>query len=550
MDITRSPEGRDSDNRPFSGPSSSGATGHCSTVNVVTPVTTTGKRKCRSADGDEHCNEKKKSIACSSQEADAAVIDVTSEEDMEDNQPFLTVNNKRNRDARRPIDKNDTEIQRQSQKFAAYMKGVGHNIAREAVRRHKEFKSEIHSYCGQVDIIEARKDCVRFVCCTERQRDILLEIETVLNKNVNVTKPYSVTKRQDQPVTKPKRWSKGVISGVPADTTDDDVKEETSAVMVRRITRMVDGEIIPTRSVIIAFEDELPLEVFVHLRRYRVELYVPKPIRCNKCQAFGHKTASCEATTAVCSRCSSKKHDYSSCPVDKKHAKCANCGENHNAAYKGCIKYKTIDRALNVSVKQGISYRDAVTQVKKEEKTRSTSTSYDITQQTARVQGAKKATSAVASGTNSIKTVTVCNKTDRTDNKASKETSATATPTLVSEANKSTSGNTSTPSTAGDQLREDQMLCLITTTATALLWVVRNIQPTSGQLQVVNQLNAVLDIIKKLKMKTATQSAVVEESTRQETTTPTTHGRRGAPNDVNDANDDVSAGRQGQAARQ
>ena len=92
----------------------------------------------------------------------------------------------------------------------------------------------------------------------------------VLNKNVNVTKPYSVMKQQQQPVTKLKRWSKGVISGVPADTTDDEVKEERSAVMARRITRMVDGEIIPTRSVIIAFEDELPREVFVHLRHYRV----------------------------------------------------------------------------------------------------------------------------------------------------------------------------------------------------------------------------------------------------------------------------------------
>jgi len=169
MDITRSAVGRDSDNRPFSGLSSSGAAGHCSTDNVVTPVTTTGKRKCRSADGDEHCNEKKKSIACSSQEADP-------------------------------------------QKFAAYTKGVGHNIAREAVRRHKEFKSEIYCYCGQVDIIEARKDCARFVCSTERQRDILLDIGTVVNKNVNVTKPYSVMKQQDQTVrvTKPKRWSRGV----------------------------------------------------------------------------------------------------------------------------------------------------------------------------------------------------------------------------------------------------------------------------------------------------------------------------------------------------
>ena len=79
-----------------------------STDNVFTPVTTTGKRKCPSADGDEHCNKKKKSIACSSQEVDAAVIDVTSEEDMEDNRPFLTVNSKRNRNVRRLSDKNDT----------------------------------------------------------------------------------------------------------------------------------------------------------------------------------------------------------------------------------------------------------------------------------------------------------------------------------------------------------------------------------------------------------------------------------------------------------
>jgi len=52
-------------------------------------------------------------------------------------------------------------------------------------------------------------------------------------------------------------------------------------------------------------------------------------------------------------------------------------------------------------------------------------------------------------------------------------------------------------------------------------------------------------------MRTAKQAAVVEESTQQqETTTRTTHGKRGAPNDVNDANDDVSAGPQGRAATQ
>ena len=118
---------------------------------------------------------------------------------------------------------------------------------------------------------------------------------------------------------------------------------------------------------------------------------------------------------------------------------------------------------MNISVKQGISYRDAVTRIKNthtEEKTRSTSTSSDLIQQKERVQGAKKATTAVANGTKTIKSVSVRKKADRTNDKARKETSAKATPTSVSEANKSTFGHTSS-STAVDQIREDQMLCLV-----------------------------------------------------------------------------------------
>jgi len=91
---------------------------------------------------------------------------------------------------------------------------------------------------------------------------------------------------------------------------------------------------------------------------------------------------------------------------------------------------------------------------------------------------------------------------------------------------------------AGDQLREDQMRCLITTTATAL-WVVRNIPPTSGQLQVVNQLwqlNALLE----------------DENGETVSTTPTIayNARQERSSYVNDANDDVSAGPQSQAATQ
>ena len=113
MVIKRSPEARDSDNWPFSGPSTSSRARHCSTDRIDTSK---GKRKCRSVDGDgdEHCNENKKSIACNSRKADSAAIDATDEEDM-DNRPFLAVNNRRNRDVRCLSDKSDMEIERPPQ---------------------------------------------------------------------------------------------------------------------------------------------------------------------------------------------------------------------------------------------------------------------------------------------------------------------------------------------------------------------------------------------------------------------------------------------------
>ena len=139
-------------------------------------------------------------------------------------------------------------------KFAAYMKGIKCNIAKEAVSHHQEFKAEITRICGPVAIIEARKICVRFICTTERQREKLLK-----------------------------------LTRVPGNTTDEEVKIETSAVTARRITRMVDGEAILTSAVIIAFYGELPKEVFIHFRRYKISVYIPKPIKCNRCQVFGHK---------------------------------------------------------------------------------------------------------------------------------------------------------------------------------------------------------------------------------------------------------------------
>jgi len=481
-----------------------------------------GKRKCPPASD----RNKGKKIAVSVTDiADTAVSqrdhhesdnEYESSEGSDQDSPFTVVTKKDHR-VNGHCSKTDGGDSKHEPKFAAYMKGIECNISREAVSHHQEFKAEITRICGPVAIIEARKNCVRFICTTERQREKLLKIETIVDKNVSVTLPFSILKKNHQSPQQMKRWSKGVITRVPGNTTDEEVKMETSAVMARRITRMVDGEAIPTSAVIIAFEGELPKEVFVHLRRYKVSVYIPKPIRCNRCQVFGHRESSYEASVATCSRCSSKRHNYINCPVDESHAKCANCGQNHNAAYKGCIKYKTINKTLAISAKQGISYRDAVLQAKKSILENGTAS---------RTNKQDKATATEETATTTTLNVSersqpIANGTSRTS-QMNKSTSTQADPNIASISMTRPSVVSvvredipmSQSPAPGDTLREDQTLCLMATLATAMLWLIKNMPPAVGQDQVTSQLTTVIGVLKELKIRTekipAAESAAIQ----------------------------------------
>ena len=107
-----------------------------------------------------------------------------SDEEPDENDSYNTVTNKKDKKLRAENQNQNTPNEGKSKdhlKFAAYMSGVECNISKEAVRYHQKFRTEITSFCGPVDIIEARKGCIRFVCNTEEQRQKLLNIQTVLD---------------------------------------------------------------------------------------------------------------------------------------------------------------------------------------------------------------------------------------------------------------------------------------------------------------------------------------------------------------------------------
>ena len=88
--------------------------------------------------------------------------------------------------------------------------------------------------------------------------------------------------------------------------------------------------------------------------------YVPPPLRCFKCQRFGHVVAVCKGKQR-CGRCGGD-HEYGKCEEGAK-LQCCNCGGDNSSAYRGCEVSKKAEEVQRVRVAQGIGYAEAVKKV-------------------------------------------------------------------------------------------------------------------------------------------------------------------------------------------
>ena len=247
-----------------------------------------------------------------------------------------------------------------------YMKGVSCNIVKTlAVAKADEFTSCMNSYCGELDKIEVVKDSLRLTCTSQDQKEKLMELTNILDLEVRVTLPFSIMKSYNSneniaeltTKTKSATWKKGVIK-TPIDMDIETIKNYSGAIWAHRITTKINEHIKETPSVIIAFEETLPERVKIGFFAFKVDQYIPKPIRCTKCQRFGHKAKDCKKEE-TCPRCAGP-HAYEHCTMEVNALKCINCGGPHSAAYKGCEKFKSVTAALKSTVVEGISYRDAL----------------------------------------------------------------------------------------------------------------------------------------------------------------------------------------------
>ncbi|KAG7199851.1 hypothetical protein KM043_018846 [Ampulex compressa] len=138
---------------------------------------------------------------------------------------------------------------------------------------------------------------------------------------------------------------------------------------VRRITRKRDGEIMPTASIILTFnKPTLPDKIKAGFHSINVRTYIPNPMRCFRCQRYGHTSINCN-NDEVCA-CGSPPHVNLQCSLPMS---CVNCGNQHSARSRNCPTFKQELEIQRIRVTNKIPYSEARRQVKLNSRNKPTS---------------------------------------------------------------------------------------------------------------------------------------------------------------------------------
>ncbi|CAF3428395.1 unnamed protein product [Rotaria socialis] len=159
----------------------------------------------------------------------------------------------------------------------------------------------------------------------------------------------------------------GILFDVDTEYTAEEIKSEIVSgnpdIQVSKVDRFlskVNNTAIPTKTVRIDFQDNLPNHVYMFYRRYKVVQFVPKPVRCFRCQLFGHMHLQCKLK--------SQQQRCAKCGLDHKEADCtpevvlfcSNCRGNHPTYSKDCPAFIEAKLVSKISVRHSIRYSDAV----------------------------------------------------------------------------------------------------------------------------------------------------------------------------------------------
>ena len=173
----------------------------------------------------------------------------------------------------------------------------------------------------------------------------LLNTTTLANQAVRITPHRSLNS------------SRGVISSrFLLGASDDDLLEDLKNQGVSKVKRILRNRRDPTNSIVITFNSPSPKhQVFVLNQAFDVKPYVALPIRCFKCQKFGHMKTRCSKTD-ICPKCS-EAHPENECKAST--MRCSNCHGEHASSDRQCPKYVELRAVLEISARKGVPIKEA-----------------------------------------------------------------------------------------------------------------------------------------------------------------------------------------------
>ena len=222
---------------------------------------------------------------------------------------------------------------------------------------------------SELNIIKANNDLIKKIGkprkITKMNKSSLL---IIIDDSDQANKMQNINEIASQPIViEPHRTLnsiKGTVySEAMSQSTDEEILDQLKSqrvIKVERMKRRLGGQLVGTNRFILTFRGTyLPSLITVaEWQREIVEPYVPRPLRCNRCQRLGHTKKWCRLDEGIehCSRCSSPGHRSVDCDSDPF---CINCRGPHPPTSKECEQYKFRCEVLATQAKNHITRKEA-----------------------------------------------------------------------------------------------------------------------------------------------------------------------------------------------
>ena len=213
-------------------------------------------------------------------------------------------------------------------------------------------------------------DTIKITTKSVEQKMKFLKLDKLLGEDITVTEHRNKAKLFFSQTVK----NKVIIFGVNLDISEEEIIESTGANAATRLQKKsleaTAYNRYPTTTVILSFDNNPPQHVEIGWLSFQTKPYIPPPVRCFKCQLYGHVSASCRGRT-TCPRCA-QNHDFANCPLKYIHTssdgqnngiKCPNCGLDHPAGYKGCSAFQRAKEITKFKTLNNMTYSEALKKI-------------------------------------------------------------------------------------------------------------------------------------------------------------------------------------------